>query len=138
MDVEDFAVDRYEDCAVRRRGEFDHEFVRKGVAVLEDDFRQDFAGGAFFLPTGREVAAGGDFFGEAGRKAFSFSAVCDVGADGIFFGGAEGDVDLDVGGVVAIVVIARRLDVNGFGRAGGFSVAAAVSFAAFIFGEGRE
>ena len=135
MDVEDFAVDGYEHGVVGRRREFDNEFVREGVAMFEDDCRENFAADTFFLPSGREVAAVGNFFGEAGRKAFSFFAGRHVGADGVFFGGAKGDVDVDVRAVVVIVVIARRLDMDGFGGAGGFSVAAATAFTAFVFGE---
>src|SRR5215207_2564193 len=97
VDVEDFAVDGDEDGAVGRRGEFDEEVVRERVTVFENDFGEDFAADTFFLPAGREVAAAGDFFGEAGWKAFSFSAVGHVGGDDLFFGGAEGDVYVGVG-----------------------------------------
>jgi hypothetical protein len=134
VDVEDFAVDSDEDGALGRRGEFDEEVGRERVAVFENDFGKDFAANAFFLPAGREVAAVGDFFSQAGRKAFGFFAVGNVGGDNLFFGGAEGDVYVGVG-------FGRSMDVNGwtfFGGAeiwaGGFAVPA--TFAAFVFGEG--
>jgi hypothetical protein len=136
VDVEDFAVDGDEDGAVRRRGKFDEEVVRERVAVFEDDFGKDFAADTFLLPAGRKVAAVGHFFGEAGRKSFSFFTVGNIGGDYLLFGGAESDVYVHVRfGVI--------MDVNGWTFAGsaetgaaGFAVASA--FAAFVFSEGSD
>ena len=94
VDVEDFSVNGDEDGAVGRGGKFDDEVRRQRVGMFEDDFGEDFAADTFFLPAGREFAAAGDFFGQAGREAFAFFAG-GVGADGVAFRRAEGDVDLD-------------------------------------------
>ena len=136
VDVEDFAVDSDEDRAVWRRGEFDKEVVRERVAVFEDDFRKDFAADTFLLPPGREVAAVGHFFGEAGRKSFSFFTVGNIGGDYLFFGGAESDVYVHVRfGVI--------MDVNGWtfavaAETGAAGFAVAPTFATFVFGEGSD
>lgn len=136
VDVEDFAVDGDEDGAVGRRGEFDEQVVRERVAMFEDDFGKDFAADTFLLPAGREVAAMGHFFGEAGRKSLSFFAVGNVSGDYLFFGGAKSDVHVGVGFGVSV-------DVNGWTFAGTAETwtgrfAVAATFAAFVLGEGSD
>ena len=100
-EANDFPMDGDKDRSGWRRRKFDDDFLREGMTFAINFGRHDFAAHTFFLPTGREGTAAGDFFGEAGWKAFAF--LCgdvpglDVGADHFAFGIADADVDADPG-----------------------------------------
>ena len=72
QETDDFAFNRHEDGAGRRRRKFHHDFARQGMAFAIDLHWQDLAFDDLFLPAWRQGFAARNLPGQAGGQRFVF------------------------------------------------------------------